>query len=279
MSSQPLLHELRTRLTAARGPVDLTTLGRDLLKAPRASPEQVRRILQPLLAQIPEAVLGADCRLRWQPLTEALPIASTPLTEARFVVVDVETTGCKAPQGRVTEIACVTIERGRITENFASLVNPGEPIPLAITDLTGITNAMVANAPPFAAIAQEVQRRLASAVVVAHNAAFDRRFLTAELTRVDATFVWTAPTLCTVQLTRRLIPGLTSYRLGAIAAHLQIPHTACHRAPGDALATAELFLRLLNQLTDQGQTSVEAVAAFMTKGRRAHRPEDTGNAR
>lgn len=259
------------RLATACGPVSLTTLGRDLLKAPWASPEQIRRILQPLLAQIPEAVLGDDNCLRWRPSSPAENFASALLTEARFAVVDVETTGRSAQRGRVTEVACVTIERGRITETFTSLINPGEPIPPAISALTGITDAMVAAAPPFAAVAFDIRERLSAAVVVAHNAAFDRRFLTAELTRADETFVWTAPTLCTVQLARRLAPGLDSYRLDAVTDYFRIPNVARHRASGDALATAKVFLRLLERLIEQDILTVEAAAALMTKGRRTHR--------
>lgn len=265
-----LLHQLRARLAAAAGPVSLTALGRDLLKAPWASPEQVRRILQPLLAQIPEAVLGDDGCLRRRPAAEETGPAER-LTETRFVVVDVETTGRSAPPGRMIEVACVTLERGRITETFTSLINPGEPIPPFITALTGITDAMAAAAPPFAELAADVRRRLAGAVVVAHNAPFDRRFLTAELTRADETFVWTTPTLCTVRLARRLVPGLDSYRLASVAGYFGIRNAACHRAAGDALATAELFLRLLERLGEEGVSTVEAAVALMTKGRGTNR--------
>jgi DNA polymerase-3 subunit epsilon len=264
-SGRSLLKNLRARLLAARGPVSLTELGRELLRAPRATPEIVRRILLPLLAYLPEAVLEGDDSLCWRPLPDTFPEATSSLAESRFVVVDIETTGHRAERGRITELACVTIERGRIAETFVSLVNPGIPIPPPITALTGISNELVATAPPFAAIAAELRQRLSQGIVVAHHASFDRRFLTAELTRADETFVWTAPTLCTVRLARYLIPGLESYRLDAVTAYLGIANPARHRAWGDALATAQLFLRLLDQLLEQNITTVETVMAIMAK--------------
>ncbi len=266
-----LLKKLRARLAAARGPVPLAALARDLLKAPQTSPELARRILLPLLAHIPEAALGDDNCLRWQAPSPAASAPSQPLAEARFAVVDVETTGRNARQGRIAEVACVIIERSRITETFTSLVNPGEPIPPLITALTGISDALVADAPPFRAIAPELRRWLGNAVVVAHNASFDRRFLTAELTRADESFVWTAPTLCTVQLSRRLVPGLDSYRLDSVAAYFRIANPARHRASGDALATAQVFLRLLERLSEEDILAVEAAAALMTKRQRRNR--------
>ncbi|QUV85343.1 PolC-type DNA polymerase III [Chloracidobacterium aggregatum] len=266
-----LLKTLRARLSAARGVVSLTDLGRELLRAPRAAPELVRRVLLPVLAQLPEAVLEGDDGLRWQPLPTAAPEATASLLECRFAVVDVETTGRRAEQERITEVACVTIERGRITETFASLVNPGVPIPPLITALTGISDELVATAPPFAAIAAEMRQRLSQTVFVAHHASFDRKFLTAELRRADETFVWTAPTLCTVQLARQLVPGLDNYRLDTVTAHFRISNPARHRASGDALATAQLFLRLLERLIEQDIVVVEAVTALLAKQKRTGR--------
>ncbi|WP_058866667.1 PolC-type DNA polymerase III [Chloracidobacterium thermophilum] len=266
-----LLRTLRARLSAARGVVSLTELGRELLRAPRAAPELVRRVLLPVLAQLPEAVLEGDDGLRWQPLPTAAPEATASLLECQFAVVDVETTGRRAEQERIIEVACVTIERGRITETFASLVNPGVPIPPLITALTGISDELVATAPPFAAIAAELQQRLSQTVFVAHHASFDRKCLTAELRRADETFVWTAPTLCTVQLARQLVPGLDNYRLDTVTAHFRISNPARHRASGDALATAQLFLRLLERLIEQDIVAVEAVTALLAKQKRTSR--------
>ncbi len=266
-----LLRTLRARLSAARGVVSLTELGRELLRAPRAAPELVRRVLLPALAQLPEAVLEGDDGLRWQPQLAVAPEATASLLECRFAVVDVETTGRRAEQERVTEVACVTIERGRITGSFTSLVNPGMPIPPPITALTGISDELVATAPPFAAIATELRQRLSQAVFVAHHASFDRKFLTAELRRADETFVWTAPTLCTVQLARYLVPGLDNYRLDTVTAHFRISNPARHRASGDALATAQLFLRLLERLMEQDIVAVDAVTTLLAKQKRTTR--------
>ncbi len=266
-----LLRTLRARLSAACGVVSLTELGRELLRAPRAAPELVRRVLLPVLAQVPEAVLEGEDRLRWQQQPTVTPEATASLLACRFAVVDVETTGRRAEQERITEVACVTIDHGRITGTFTSLVNPGMPIPPPITALTGISDELVATAPPFAAIATELRQRLSHAVFVAHHASFDRKFLTAEFRRTDETFVWAAPTLCTVQLARHLIPGLDNYRLDTVTAHFRISNPARHRASGDALATAQLFLRLLERLIEQDIVAVEAVIALLAKPKRLTR--------
>ncbi|MGQ9896027.1 MAG: 3'-5' exonuclease [Acidobacteriota bacterium] len=270
--SSSLLNVLRARLSATRGTVSLIDVGRELLRAPRAAPELVRRTLLPFLAQVPEAVLEGDDRLRWQPLPDtATPEVGALLAESRFVVVDVETTGRRAEQERMTEVACVTIERGEISDTFTSLVNPCVLIPPPITALTGISDDLVATAPTFAAIAPELRQRLQQAIVVAHHASFDSRLLTAELKRVDETFVWTAPTLCTVQLARCLVPGLENYRLDTVTAHFRITNLARHRAWGDALATAQLFLRLLKQPIGQDIAAMKAVAALLAKQKRTTR--------
>ncbi|HSL94055.1 MAG TPA: exonuclease domain-containing protein [Bacillota bacterium] len=160
-----------------------------------------------------------------------------------FCVVDVETTGLAARRDRITEIAAVRIENLSISHRqFASLVNPGCPIPPLITELTGIDNFMVRTAPTFRDIATGLSTHLDGAVMVAHNASFDMAFLREEYARLDAIF---APPhiLDTVSLARRVLPGLSQYKLTSLCQHLHIK-PGMHRAEGDALATAELFLHL-----------------------------------
>ena len=124
--------------------------------------------------------------------------------------VDLETTGVTAGGDRVTEIGVVRVDSGRITE-WSSLVNPDCSIPAAIQALTGITNAMVANAPRFADVADEVATRIAGCVFVAHNARFDYGFLKHEFGRLGRTF--TAKVLCTVKLSRRLFAHTARHSL------------------------------------------------------------------
>jgi DNA polymerase III subunit epsilon len=181
----------------------------------------------------------------------AVPL-DRPLHELEYLVVDVETTG-RAPDAgdRVTEVAAIVVAGGRITERFSSLVRPSRPIPPFIVRLTGITDAMVATAPPFAALADAVASRLDGRVFVAHNAAFDWAFVRAELTRATGSAP-DADTLCTVRLARRLLSHLPRRNLDAVTAHFGVSIAARHRALGDAEATALVFLRMLDALGQQG---------------------------
>jgi DNA polymerase-3 subunit epsilon len=145
--------------------------------------------------------------------------------------VDLETTGVTAGGDRVTEIGIVRVESGRITE-WSSLVNPDCSIPAAIQALTGITNAMVANAPRFADVADEVATRIAGCVFVAHNARFDYGFLKHEFGRLGRTF--TAKVLCTVKLSRRLFAHAARHSLDNLIERHRLPSHDRHRALGDA---------------------------------------------
>lgn len=175
-----------------------------------------------------------------------------PLHEVEFLVVDVETTG-RAPDAgdRITEVAAVAVVGGRIIDRFATLVRPARPIPPFIVRLTGITDAMVATAPPFAAIAAEVAARLAGRVFVAHNASFDWAFIRAELDGAMGTAP-EAETLCTVRMARRLLSHLPRRNLDAVTAHYGVTIAARHRALGDADATALVLVRMLDDLGREG---------------------------
>ncbi len=158
-------------------------------------------------------------------------------------MVDVETTGLAARRDRITEIAAIRIENLRISDRqFTTLVNPGCPIPALITELTGIDNAMVSSAPAFQEIAPGLREHMEGAVMVAHNASFDMSFLREEYARLNTLFS-PPQVLDTVSLARRILPGLSQYKLTSLCQHLHIK-PGMHRAVGDALATAELFLHL-----------------------------------
>lgn len=166
--------------------------------------------------------------------------------DCRFVVVDVETTGTSPRTGdRVTEVAAVVLENGRIDDVFQSLVNPGRPIPAFITSLTGISNAMVAGAPSFHDIAGALAQTLEAGTFVAHNAPFDWGFLAMEFERADRPEVLTGSPLCTVRLARRLLAHLPRRNLDSVAWHYGISIESRHRALGDARATALVLQGLL----------------------------------
>lgn len=169
-----------------------------------------------------------------------------------YAIVDIETTGSYASGNRITEIAIVILHNGTIVERFDSLVNPCMPIPYFIQNLTGISDEMVAGAPLFSEIAQQVFNLLYQKVFVAHNVNFDYSFVRSML--ADHGYELNSRKLCTVQLSRKLLPGLPSYKLGLLCSSLGIANHARHRASGDAEATTILFLKLIEH-DHEGQIS------------------------
>jgi DNA polymerase-3 subunit epsilon len=160
--------------------------------------------------------------------------------DAPLAIVDLETTGTHAAADRITEIAVIEVERGEVSAEWSTLVNPGRPIPAGIQVLTGISAGMVAQAPRFADLAAGLHERLAGRVLVAHNARFDYGFLRREFARVGIRYH--ARTLCTVRLSRRLYPGERRHDLDSVIARHGIACRARHRALGDADALWQ-FLR------------------------------------
>lgn len=160
-----------------------------------------------------------------------------------YCIVDVETTGTVKGPARLTEIALFRHDGERVVDAFHTLVNPGCPIPPFIARLTGITDAMVADAPQFADVARQVLALSQDAVFIAHNVHFDFGFLRKEFGWLGHSYQ--RPLLCTVQLSRKIFPGLPSYSLGKLCHSLDIPLADRHRANGDAAATVRLFEMLL----------------------------------
>lgn len=160
-----------------------------------------------------------------------------------YAVIDVETTGLKPHQEKLTEIAIVLTDGYSIEKEWHTLINPEKTIPAQITRLTGITNSMVEDAPKFYEIAREIVLMTEGRVFVAHNVSFDYNFIRAEFKRLGYDFRRKKD--CTVQLSRRIFPGQPSYSLGKLCRSLGIENTARHRAAGDAIATAQLLQKLL----------------------------------
>ena len=174
------------------------------------------------------------------------------LFETEFVVFDLETTGAKCPPCRVTEIGAFRVKNCKIADKFHTLVNPETSIPLFITQLTGISDEMVKNAPKFREIADKFLNFIGDAVLVAHNAAFDMRFLNHEVKLVYEGYKVANPHLCTVQLSRKLIPDIENHKLNTLANYFSVGLENHHRADEDAHATAKIFVNLLNQLDELG---------------------------
>ena len=163
-------------------------------------------------------------------------------------VIDFETTGLSPERGdRATEVAIVLLDGDRVVDRFHSLMNAGVRVSPFIEAFTGISNAMVAAAPLAEQVMREASRFVGNAPMVAHNAAFDRRFWTAELSRLGLAAA--QPFACTLLLARRLCPDAPSHKLGALAALYGLPASGrAHRALADAEMAASLWLRLRRDL-------------------------------
>ncbi len=165
-----------------------------------------------------------------------------------IAVIDFETTGMAPAQGaRATEVAIVLLQGTQVVDRFASLMRTGAWIPPFIEQLTGISNAMVAAAPPAEAVMREAARFVGGAPMVAHNAAFDSKFWQSELQHAGVQA--TQPFACTVLLSRRVYPDAPSHKLGNLIDHLGLPRTGrAHRALADAEMAAALLARMQHDL-------------------------------
>jgi DNA polymerase-3 subunit epsilon len=162
-----------------------------------------------------------------------------------YAILDIETTGGKYNEEGITEIAIYRYDGHRIVDQFCSLVNPERRIQPFVVNLTGINNEMLRSAPKFYEVAKRIIEITDGCTLVAHNAKFDNRILTTEFDRLGYEFELN--TLCTVELSKKLIPNLDSYSLGKLVRTLGIPLSDRHRAQGDAKATVSLFKLLLSK--------------------------------
>jgi len=167
-----------------------------------------------------------------------------------FSIIDIETTGNQYKFGKITEIAIYQHNGQKITDSYSTLINPEMDIPFFITDLTGIDNKMVKDAPKFYEVAKTIVEMTLGRTFVAHNVQFDYKFIRQEFARLG--YDYSRKTMCTVQLSRRLLPGHRSYSLGRLCSDLGIAIDGRHRAAGDALATAKLFDVLIQKNKEKG---------------------------
>lgn len=162
-----------------------------------------------------------------------------------YAIVDIETTGGSPKDSKITEIAIYKHDGDKVIDEYSTLINPEIPIPPFIVRLTGITDNMVANSPRFHEVAKEIIQFTDGCVFVAHNVGFDYGVIRAEYRSLG--FDFRLPHLCTVQTSRKVIPGHDSYSLGKLTRSLGIDLIGRHRAGGDALATAHLFALLMKE--------------------------------
>lgn len=196
-----------------------------------------------------------------QPTFDAFDAASTPLHEVTFVVVDLETTGGSPQTSAITEIGAVRVRGGEVLGELQTLVDPGTPVPAAISALTGITTSMVRGAPTIAEVLPAFLEFAAGAVLVAHNAPFDVGFLRAAAAQHG--HPWPAVRVVdTVALARRALTrdDVPNNKLGTLAAHFRAAVTPSHRALDDARATVDVLHGLLDRLGALGVTTLEDLA-------------------
>lgn len=166
-----------------------------------------------------------------------------------YAIIDLETTGGQYNKEGITEIAIYKFDGIDIVDQFISLVNPEIPIQPFVVKLTGINNAMLRQAPKFYEVAKRIVEITEGCIIVAHNAPFDYRVLKLEFDRLGYQF--NKPTLCTVEMSKQLLPDAASYSLGKLVRSLGIPIADRHRASGDAMATLKLFKLLLDKDIDK----------------------------
>jgi len=234
------------------GASDSVTIARDVLG--------IRTVTRAIADRVAAALLGKDPRVRqlrdgrWS-LTRREE-GAVRLGSCAFAVVDVETTGTSPGRGdRVVEVAVVVLLDGRIEVALDTLVNPERPIPRFVSSLTRITDEMARSAPTFEAIADEVVEALSGRVFVAHNVRFDWAFVSRELRRTRD-LALEGPRLCTVQLARRLVPGLRSRNLDSLAEYFGVGIEDRHRAGGDAVATARVLHKLMGIAEERGASTL-----------------------
>lgn len=271
----------RAREFLAAGPSRSVPLIEHVCQLPGAPVAVAEQLALALFTEAPDVRREADGR--WALVRErdahgpARVAAAHSLAALTFAVVDVETTG-SSPWGgdRITEFCAVTVAGGHVVDVYETLVNPERPIPAAVTRLTRITWDMVRSAPTIRDLAPRIAAELRGRVFVAHNAAFDWRFVTSELSRLGGQVVQ-GERLCTVKLARAVVPQVRRRSLDALSCYFGIENRARHRAGGDALATATLLLRLLEAAGERGCETLEDLRRLTRrvpsrgKGRRRRR--------
>jgi DNA polymerase-3 subunit epsilon len=246
-----------------RGPLSVEEAARCLFALRQAPAGLARSLL--------EDIVAGDARLAWRGARVSLasePGEEVPLESARFVVVDLETTGLRPGQSRICEIGAVRVDGLVLAGTFETLVDPGEPLPRLVASLTGIADADLAEAP---GPAEAVRRFLAFAgdsVLVAHNARFDLAFLDREVERLTGRRV-AAPVVDTVGLARRLLAGRVSRAsLASLSHFFGTSVRPCHRALPDAQATAEVLIALLGLAQERGAETIADLCRLAAPRRR-----------
>ncbi|HSL00507.1 MAG TPA: DEDD exonuclease domain-containing protein [Rubrobacteraceae bacterium] len=241
-----------------REPIGAEEIAAEFLSLPNANGDaraQVRRLVE------------GDLRFLWEgERLRTVDPSALALDEATYVVFDIETTGSSAAKGgAITELGALKLVRGEVVDEFSTLVNPRRRIEPFVVRLTGITDRMVAGAPPISEVMPRFEEFIEGAVLVGHNVHFDCSFVTAARGGIPLE----NPVLDTLKLARSLVPGLRRYRLASLASDFGVRQVPNHRALSDAAATAGVFLKLVKLLGAAGVREVGEAAAL--RGGRSRR--------
>jgi DNA polymerase-3 subunit epsilon len=251
---------------ARRGPVPVDEAARALFALASAPTALARSLL--------DDVVAGDARLAWRGADvglASLPGTGIPLEDAHFVVVDLETTGLSPRDARICEIGAQRVRRLALEDAYETLVDPGVPLPPAVTSLTGILPRELSGSPTVGSAVRRLVAFAGDAALVAHNARFDLAFLDRELERLTGRRV-AAPVVDTMWLARRLLEGRTRrVGLASLAHFFGVPTEPCHRALPDARATAEILLVLIGLAQERGaRTVADLVELAAPRARRLH---------
>lgn len=267
ISESLLISETVSLLRSFGGRASAVSVVDFVMRIRKPNPNLAKMLVADLIERDPRLSLNGDMVELELDGYENREIASTD-----FVVFDLETTGAKAPPCRITEIGAYRVRDGQVTEEFQTLVNPESPIPPFITGLTGISDEMVKDAPVFADVVHDLLGFIGDSVLVAHNSAFDMRFLNYEIGLIFQDYRIANPCLCTVQLSRKLLPDIVNHKLKTVAEHYSIDLVNHHRASADAYATAHIFVNLLTRLNDDGIRDLAAVRDLSNRKSKYARP-------
>jgi len=254
--------ELVALLEQEGEPLDFREVWPRLFPVTNCPPELMRAMV--------DDIVRDDERLAWDGAfhiaLEAWSAQRRDLSTVHFTVVDLETTGGTPGFTKITEIGAVRIEDGRQVATFSQLVDPQQPVPSQISQITGITQEMVAGQPTIEHVLPAFVEFSAGSVLVAHNARFDLGFLDYEL-GVHLRRTFPRPALDTLRLARKVLPPMRC-SLAALAERFDTRVKPRHRALDDALATGEVLLILLARLQEQGITTLEEVVRLCEPGAR-----------
>lgn len=266
ISGSLLVTETIDYLISVGGRASASELVGFVMNIPNTEPDIAARLMGPIVA--------SDLRLsgdgRDVVLTEE-DHDEKDINAVSYVVFDLETTGTKAPPSRVMEIGAYKVFEGKIEGEFKTLVHPEMDIPAFVSNLTGIRNDMVRQAPKFQEVLPGLLSFIGDSVLVAHNAMFDLAFLNHEIGLVYSDAMIGNPWLCTVQLARRILPDADNHKLKTLADYYSVELINHHRAGDDAYATARIFIKLMESLTASGIIRLGSAMKF-SRDRKHGRP-------